>query len=280
MQFVSPDDVALSHIDYRLTLSDGETWSGTTDAEGRTQRIGSKQKAQIQTAEFFAQRDRLACCAITKDIAPVALKTVQLKDVHTTEQHYGSSVKKVTLDSKSRPLTKGEIDMAWMIFRDAVDYSKVKVHAEPYLWFGLQPKDVAMTPDGEMYFDKAQFKDDFSQESDREKHWFMHEMVHVWQFQRKYPVRIRGAIRIGLDYNYSLAIEKKLADYNMEGQGDLLADYFAVKYLRSAEAMRQKKYQHAQKLYEEVLSDFFKDRKSQSNLPGYNIELDPHVDIP
>ena len=36
------------------------------------------------------------------------------------------------------------------------------------------------------------------------KKWFIHEMVHVWQFQLGYPVAIRGAIRLGLDYKYVL----------------------------------------------------------------------------
>ena len=30
---------------------------------------------------------------------------------------------------------------------------------------------------------KGHFKEDFSQGEDGDKHWFMHEMVHVWQHQ-------------------------------------------------------------------------------------------------
>jgi len=95
----------------------------------------------------------------------------------------------------------------------------------------------------------------------------MHEMVHVWQHQLRYPVKLRGAIRIGLRYDYTLIAEKRLCDYNMEAQGDLLADYFVLKCLCAPDAMRQAKYAEDISVYEEVLSDFFADRKAASNLP-------------
>jgi hypothetical protein len=56
-----------------------------------------------------------------------------------------------------------------------------------------------------------------------------HETVHVWQHQLGYALRLRGAVRIGLDYAYDLALGKTLADFNMEVQGDLQADYFALR---------------------------------------------------
>src|SRR5450830_453574 len=47
LEFVSQHEVPLAHADYRLTLSNGEMWIGTTDAKGRTERIGSKQETLI-----------------------------------------------------------------------------------------------------------------------------------------------------------------------------------------------------------------------------------------
>jgi hypothetical protein len=55
-------------------------------------------------------------------------------------------------------------------------------------------------------------------------------------------VRLRGAVRIGLSYDDDLAPGKTLADFNMEAQGELLADYFALKHLSSSESMRQQRY--------------------------------------
>ena len=279
LEFVSPANVPLAHADYRLTLSNGETWTGTTDAKGRTGRVASKQEEQITMVEFFPQEDSLPCCsAAPAPVAPTAI-ILELQDVKTTDKDIDTSVKQVKIDSMARPLTQGEIDMAWMIFEDAVDYSKVKIHKRPYLWL-FQPKNTAMTPNGEMYFHESRFLDDFSSADNTERHWFIHEMVHVWQYQLKYPVAMRGAFRIGLDYKYVLSSKRKLADYNMEAQGDLVADYYALKYLKDSSAMRQEKYANDQALYEQVLIDFFTDRKSEKNLPGGNIERTPLVDIP
>ncbi|OWQ45938.1 Rhs element Vgr protein [Roseateles noduli] len=157
--------------------------------------------------------------------------------------------------------------MARLLFKDALDYTVIKVHKDEYLPFGLQPDDTAMTPNGEMYFNKAYFKEDFSQGEDGDKHWFMHEMVHVWQHQLGYWVRLRGAIRIGLSYKYELKSGQTLGDYNMEAQGDLLADYFALKHLASPDAMSQRQYAKSLPLFEEVLKSFIADPADKANLP-------------
>ena len=279
LEFVSQTGVPLAHADYRISVSNGETWTGTTDARGRTERITSKQEEKITAVEFFPPEDSFQCCAASANQVKPASVTVELQDIITTDTEVGASVKKIKVDSKARSLTQGEIDMAWMIFEDAVDYGKVKIHKKPYLWL-FQPENTAMTPNGEMYFHESRFLEDFSQSDDERKHWFMHEMVHVWQYQLNYPVKIRGAIRLGLDYKYALSSTKKLADYNMEAQGDLIADYFVLRFLNSSEAMRQQQYKDSKHIFEEVLSDFFKNRKDPRNLPGYHIERQPMVDIP
>jgi len=92
-------------------------------------------------------------------------------------------------------------------------------------------------------------------------------MVHVWQHQLGYPVRLRGAVRIGLPYHYELHADATLGDYNMEAQGDLLADYFVLKYQQRPKAMRQRRYQHDLALYERVLAGFLADPGSSANLP-------------
>ena len=95
----------------------------------------------------------------------------------------------------------------------------------------------------------------------------MHEMVHVWQHQLGYPVRLRGAIRLGLPYHYELREGAALADYNMEAQGDLLADYFALKFLRHPRIVRQRRHAHQLDLYERVLAGFLADPADRENLP-------------
>ncbi|MEN3278257.1 MAG: hypothetical protein V7631_4047 [Massilia sp.] len=155
--------------------------------------------------------------------------------------------------------------MASLLFRDAIDYTRVRVFSRRYLPY-LQPKNCAMTPNGSMYFHQSCFLDDYAQANLTGRHWFMHEMVHVWQHQLGYPVRLRGAVRLGLPYHYDLREGATLADYNMEAQGDLLADYFVLKFLGRPEAMRQRRYAGELALYEQVLARFLDDPASRDNL--------------
>lgn len=155
--------------------------------------------------------------------------------------------------------------MAQLLFKDSIDYQRVRVHARRYIPF--QPKNCCMTPNGSMYFHRSCFLPDYTRGDPPAVHWYLHEMVHVWQHQLGYAVRLRGAVRIGLPYHYELVEGKTLADFNMEAQGDLLADYFALKHFRSSAAMRQRHYAGSLLLYEEVLADFLADPGSVANLP-------------
>ena len=156
--------------------------------------------------------------------------------------------------------------MASLLFGDAIDYARVRIFDRCYLPFGLQPKNCAMTPNGSIYFHPSCHLDDYSRADLPARHWFMHEMVHVWQHQLGYPVRLRGALRIGLSYRYALREGATLADYNMEAQGELLADYFVLKHLGKPDAMRQQRYRHRLDLYESVLAGFLANPSSRENL--------------
>jgi hypothetical protein len=162
-------------------------------------------------------------------------------------------------------LSAGEVAMASALFGAAIDYAQVRIHNRRYLPF--QPKNCAMTPNGRLYFHHSCFLDDYAAGDVHAQHWFMHEMVHVWQHQRGYAVRLRGAVRTGLSYDYDLAPGKTLADFNMEAQGDLLADYFALRHLGCSASMRQPRYAASLPLYEEVLAGFLADPANVANLP-------------
>ncbi len=156
--------------------------------------------------------------------------------------------------------------MASLVFGDAIDYTRVRIHGRRYMPF--QPKNCAMTPNGHLYFHASCFLADYAQASAAHQHWFLHEMVHVWQHQLGYPVRLRGAIRIGLSYAYRLHADATLASFNMEAQGDVLADYFALKFLQRPDAMRQPQYAGALALYETVLAGFLATPGSRRHLPS------------
>jgi len=167
--------------------------------------------------------------------------------------------------SNFRPLSEGETKLASLLFGDAIDVTRVRIHNRRYMPF--QPRNCCMTPNGSMYFHRSCFLPDYARGDPPAIHWFMHEMVHVWQHQLGYPVRLRGAVRIGLSYDYELVSGRGLADYNMEAQGDLLADYFVLKHMNSSESMRQQRYVGSLSLYEKVLAGFLADPASVANLP-------------
>jgi len=155
--------------------------------------------------------------------------------------------------------------MASLLFGESIDYERVRIYARRYIPF--QPKNCCMTPNGSMYFHRSCFLPDYTRGDPHVVHWFIHEMAHVWQHQLGYAVRLRGAVRVGLLYDYDLASGKTLADYNMEAQGDLLADYFALKFMKKPRVMRQRRHVGQLDLYEHVLAGFLTDQASVENLP-------------
>lgn len=48
-----------------------------------------------------------------------------------------------------RALTAGEVVLAKRVFKDSIDYTKVKIHNKKYIV--VQPNNSGMTPNGEIY---------------------------------------------------------------------------------------------------------------------------------
>lgn len=132
----------------------------------------------------------------------------------------------VLAEGSSRGLTIGEIALARSVFGDAIQYGRVRVHNASYLPFDMQSREVAMTPNGEVYFREPHYRDDFSKEIPRYKHWFIHELVHVIQHQVGMSVRLRGSFSWAASYEYSLPPDKKLADFGMEQQASIISDFY------------------------------------------------------
>lgn len=61
-----------------------------------------------------------------------------------------------------RRLRIGEIYLASSLYHYSIHYNKVWVHLESYLPFNLQPANIAMAPNGEMWFRQDNYEDDFS----------------------------------------------------------------------------------------------------------------------
>lgn len=129
-----------------------------------------------------------------------------------------------------RLLSSGEIYLAVELYGYNIHYSRVWVHHGSYLPFGMQENNTAMTPNGEIWFESRVYRDDYSVASIDYQHLFMHEMMHVWQYQRGMNVRMRGLVSWAANYRYDLD-RNNLNDYSMEQQASIVADYWLlVKY--------------------------------------------------
>jgi len=172
---------------------------------------------------------------------------------------------------QSRPLTIGEISLARSVFRNGVDYSRVRVYHRSYFPFDLQMDEVAMAPNGNIYFMTMLYRDDFSHEAPREKHLFIHEMAHVWQYQMGVNVRMRGVFSGLVSYKYSLPHYKTLRDYSLEQQASIIADYYYITRFGLNGFAQRKNFigiigPDFRQLYEDTLVYFLKDAKEVKSL--------------
>ena len=255
IRFFWPDRNVMAETRYKLTLADGSFISGTTDAAGKTKRIETETEQEITCAEIFPEQ--LFCCANHAEQlcalggqapTPQPLSIVlAMQGISTNSAQIGTSVVQHTVvPESSRALTMGEIEMATHIFKDSINYTKVKVHKGGL--FGIPSKqNTAITPNGEIHFPAQAYFDDFSTVAEHFKIWFIHELVHVWQYQLGYKVVFFAsdlAIRGGYSndgkagaapaYRYDLNgkdINKTLSQFNMEQQAELISHYFDALYL-------------------------------------------------
>lgn len=137
----------------------------------------------------------------------------------------------------SRKLTSGEIALAQTIFKDSIDYAKVRVHDTCVYPFGIQKPDRAMARMNAISFPGPTSSADFSADPDANKQSvFIHELVHVWQLQNKILNPIISYIGEALHhkfndqacYFYRLDSQKDLVQYNVEQQAAIIQDYFLL----------------------------------------------------
>lgn len=273
LQLSASNGKPYSCLPYRVTLEDGSIQKGITDVSGTTQTIRTLTQMAITSVQLLPPALTTNCCDRHAPAESNGI-SIPLNGMQTAASS-GSKVAPISVSKSdnSRVLTSGEMAMAKSLFKDSIDYTKIKVHSEEYLPFGLQPDNTAMTPNGEMYFNPDYYKDDFSL-LPADQHWFMHEMVHVWQYQLGYWVKLHGLLLhpgklwglLGDPYQYELKPGDKLQDFNMEQQGDIIADYYCWSTgnaTRSASGRRVTRID----IYKSVLSDFLSNPNDRKLLP-------------
>lgn len=125
-------------------------------------------------------------------------------------------------------LTTGEIGILRPLYLDTMEYNKVWVHCDSWFPFNAQQDGIGVTPRGEMYFMPGIYHSDFSHASIQNQQTFVHESVHVWQYQRGMNVMLRGVYSWDADYNYYL--NGHFMNFTMEQQAQIVADYWVLTY--------------------------------------------------
>ena len=120
---------------------------------------------------------------------------------------------------QSRYLTVGETLLARSVFGDSITLDDVQLKTT---WWVL--KNYAVSPNGHIYFNPADWVTDFSEASLGKQSWLIHELTHVWQLQQGLKV-VRGAL-IDRRYDYVLKTGKSFFKYGIEQQARMVQDYF------------------------------------------------------
>lgn len=165
----------------------------------------------------------------------IELKTIELKafihiiddvhnkdDIHTTkcEQTLMFSLTSQQQScSKSRSLTTGEIAIAKSVFGDDLDTSSVQIKTA---WWVL--KNYAVSPNGNIYFHRDDWIEDFSNQSLSLRAWLVHELTHVWQVQQGMAVFYKALFN--RKYSYVLKAGKPFVSYGVEQQARMVEDFY------------------------------------------------------
>lgn len=202
--------------------------------------------APVETPEKHAQ------------VAPVAAKVLPCP---VAPRDPGEDI---AVPEPNRALTAGERALLQPIFRNAIDYDKVRVIDSS---FPFQPEGVYMTPRGNVYAPGRLYRDDFAR-SPWDRSVFVHEMGHVWQFGNGMDLIGQGIVEFTSTrgnyqdaYPYTLDDKLDLTDYGMEQQASIIEDYFIIHVLKEAPRFLKNRVSEAvrDQLYAAVLKKFLAD---------------------
>lgn len=151
-----------------------------------------------------------------------------------------------TPSGSSRPLTRGEIEIARKLFGDSMNYEDVRIQngkdtplwkASSYIGELCGAENTccrAQTVGSTIYMPADQYREDYSKGDGRDRSLFVHEMTHAWQFQnmqmRAGVKTLTDAISLGCYddvYKYKLDPKKDLGDYNVEQQACIMEELYA-----------------------------------------------------
>jgi hypothetical protein len=126
----------------------------------------------------------------------------------------------------ARPLTSGEIELGRSIFGDAIDYSKVRLIKGK--WWPFHPRNAAMAPTGHIWFhpEAGGWSEDFAKEPLLAQGFFIHELTHVWQAQKRGRLYLPLMRHPFCRYAYRLTPGKPFSGYGIEQQAEIVRHRF------------------------------------------------------
>lgn len=149
--------------------------------------------------------------------------------------------------AKQRKLTPGETALARTAFATKIDYSRVILSDgpgnEPLAHIAFARGNSAITVNSSIYF-KSDYCPDFSAPG-RNRQVFIHEMTHVWQYQKLGLPAF--AARYGADllaakgkpdamYKYKPGATR-FGEAMLEAQAEMIADYGAASWARDTKRL-------------------------------------------
>ena len=128
----------------------------------------------------------------------------------------------------------------------------MKIYSRKFFISPIQPDNFAMSPNGNIYFPEKYFSEDFSKNDFYDQAWFVHEVMHIYQYQKENQWMTLKGFFLGMGrffgfnpYKYKIDFSKNISDYNMEQQGDIARDYFLIK--KGLKKVSQKEFDWYQK---------------------------------
>lgn len=132
------------------------------------------------------------------------------------------------IDPTCRKLTEEEIELAREYFGNDVDYSTVNYFDRAPMWnFRGRENTIAVSSLGNIFEVSEEFYDNAS---DTEKdNVFLHEMLHVWQWQHGYLKPSKDRREHDGTYQYSINDYENFLDFGIEQQGEIIQSIHALR---------------------------------------------------
>jgi hypothetical protein len=162
-------------------------------------------------------------------VAVLGFTSLEATGYNLFDQNDGDNIL-CELDPHCRKLSPGETKLAREYFGDSIDYNSVNVFSRSI--FYLPRPTIASSIFGNIYTDKkGVISSDYSTESIESTGDFLHEMGHVWQYER---VKLKTYFKsISSDepdiYEYKSTDHKRFLDFGTEQQAEIIKDIYSLR---------------------------------------------------